>query len=51
MNSLLDWFTNYCINNQLISKDNEVWFRYVKIYIKNLKRTIYVYNSGRVKVR
>lgn len=28
MNSLLDWFTNYCINNQLISNDNEVWFRY-----------------------
>lgn len=28
MNSLLDWFTNYCINNQLISKDSEVWFRY-----------------------
>lgn len=28
MNSLLDWFTNYCINNALISKDNEAWFRY-----------------------
>lgn len=28
MNSLLDWFTNYCISNALISKDNEVWFRY-----------------------
>lgn len=28
MNSLLDWFTNYCISNTLISKDNEAWFRY-----------------------
>lgn len=28
MNSLLNWFTNYCIRNQLISKDSEVWFRY-----------------------
>lgn len=28
MNSLLDWFTNYCISNALISKDNEAWFRY-----------------------
>lgn len=28
MNSLLDWFTNYCINNKLISRDNEAWFRY-----------------------
>lgn len=28
MNSLLDWFTNYCISNELISKDNEAWFRY-----------------------
>lgn len=28
MNSLLDWFTNYCINTQLISKDNEALFRY-----------------------
>ena len=28
MNSLLDLFTNYCISNALISKDNEVWFRY-----------------------
>lgn len=28
MNSILDCFTNYCINNQLISKDNEAWFRY-----------------------
>ena len=28
MNSLLDWFTNYCINNQLISEDNESWLRY-----------------------
>lgn len=28
MNSLLDWFANYCINNQLISKGNEAWFRY-----------------------
>lgn len=28
MNSLLDWLTNYCINNQLISKDREEWFRY-----------------------
>lgn len=28
MNSLLDWFTSYCINNQLISGDDEAWFRY-----------------------
>lgn len=28
MNSLLDWFTNYCISNALIFKDNEAWFRY-----------------------
>lgn len=28
MNSLLDWFTSYCINNQLVSGDNEAWFRY-----------------------
>lgn len=28
MNSLLDWFTNYCISNALISKDNEALFRY-----------------------
>lgn len=28
MNGLLDWFINYCINNQLISKDNEAWLRY-----------------------
>lgn len=28
MNSLLDWFTNYCLNNQLISEDKEAWFRY-----------------------
>ncbi len=28
MNSLLDWFTYYCISNALISKDNEAWFRY-----------------------
>ena len=28
MNSLLDWVTNYCISNELITKDNEAWFRY-----------------------
>lgn len=28
MNSLLDWFTDYCISNELISKENEAWFRY-----------------------
>lgn len=28
MNSLLDWFINYCISNALISKDNEALFRY-----------------------
>lgn len=28
MKSLVDWFTNYCISNALISKDNEAWFRY-----------------------
>lgn len=28
MNSLLDRFVNYSINNQLISKDNEEWLRY-----------------------
>ena len=28
MNCLLEWFTNYCISNALISIDNEAWFRY-----------------------
>lgn len=28
MDGLLNWLTNYCINNELISKDNEAWFRY-----------------------
>lgn len=28
MNSLLDCFTNYCINNQLITRNDEAWFRY-----------------------
>lgn len=28
MNSLLDCIATYCINNKLISKDNEAWFRY-----------------------
>lgn len=28
MHGLLDCFINYCINNQLISRDNEAWLRY-----------------------
>lgn len=28
MHGLLDRFINYCINNQLVSRDNEAWLRY-----------------------
>lgn len=28
MHGLLDWFANYCIDNNLVSKDNEAWLRY-----------------------